>query len=90
MATYAIAEKAIVLKSEDDVAVAKAPLEAGTVLEDAGARIEVRQDIRPGHKVARRAVHRVILTRMDRCDAHIRAGEPPNPAVRLPQLRKLG
>src|SRR5262249_40100320 len=29
-----------------------------TVLEDAGARIEVTQDIRPGHKVARRARHR--------------------------------
>src|SRR5262245_48754708 len=58
MATHAIAEKAIVLKPEDDVAVAKAPLEAGTVLEDGSARIEVRTDIKPGHKVARRAVRR--------------------------------
>src|SRR5882724_5031977 len=56
MATYALTEKAVVLRSEDDVAVAKAELPAGTILEDGGRRIEVRQDIRPGHKVARRAV----------------------------------
>ena len=55
MATYALIDKAIVLKPEDDVAVAKAPLEAGTVVEDGATRIEVRQDIGPGHKVARRA-----------------------------------
>jgi len=55
MATYALTDKAIVLKPEDDVAVAKAPLGAGTVLQDGAARIEVRQDIKPGHKVARRA-----------------------------------
>ena len=56
MATYALREKAIVLRPEDDVAVAKAELPAGTVLEDGGARIEVRADIKPGHKVARHAV----------------------------------
>src|SRR3989441_2750593 len=56
MATYALTEKAVVLRSEDDVAVAKAELAAGTVLEDGATRIEVRQDIKPGHKVARRAV----------------------------------
>ena len=55
MATYAITDVAIILKPEDDVAIAKKELPAGTVLEDAHARIEVRQDIRPGHKVARRA-----------------------------------
>ena len=55
MPTYALTAKAIVLKPEDDVAVAKAPLAAGTVLEDGTARIEVRGDIRPGHKVARRS-----------------------------------
>src|SRR5204862_2766146 len=44
------------LKPEDDVAVARAELAAGTILEDGAARIEVRQDIKPGHKVARRAV----------------------------------
>jgi len=55
MPTHALNEKAILLKPEDDVAVARAPLTAGTVLEDGSARIEVRQDIGPGHKVARRA-----------------------------------
>ena len=48
MPTYALTEKAIVLKPEDDVAVAKAPLAAGTVLEDGVTRIEVREDIKPG------------------------------------------
>src|SRR5438093_2858472 len=56
MATYPLGDKAILLKPEDDVAVAKAELPAGTVLEDGGARIEVRQGIKPGHKVARHAV----------------------------------
>src|SRR3989442_4669553 len=56
MATYALTDKAVLLRAEDDVAVAKAELTAGTVLEDGANRIEVRQDIRPGHKVARKAV----------------------------------
>jgi altronate hydrolase len=60
MATYALTEKAIILRDEDDVAIAKAELAAGTVLEEARhatpRRIDVRQDIKPGHKVARRAV----------------------------------
>src|SRR5438876_7577053 len=55
MTTQAITDLAIILKPEDDVAIAKREIPAGTVLEDAGGRIEVRQDIRPGHKVARRA-----------------------------------
>jgi len=55
MATYAITDVAIVLNPEDDVAIAKKEIAAGSVLEDAGDRIEVRQDIRPGHKVARHA-----------------------------------
>ena len=52
MATYALTQKAVVLRSEDDVAVAKTELQAGTVLEDGNQRIEVRQDVKPGHKVA--------------------------------------
>ncbi len=56
MPTFALTERAIVLRPEDDVAVAKAELPSGTVLEDDGARIVVGQDIRPGHKVARKAV----------------------------------
>jgi altronate hydrolase len=55
MATHAITEVAIVLRPEDDVAIAKREIAAGTLLEDAEARIEVGQDIRPGHKLARRA-----------------------------------
>jgi hypothetical protein len=55
MTTCALTEKAIVLKPEDDVAVARTPVSAGTVLEDGPVRIEVRADIRPGHKIARRA-----------------------------------
>src|SRR5919202_6279293 len=58
MATAALTDKAIVLKPEDDVAVAKLPLEPGTVLDDGGRRIEVRQAIKPGHKIARRDVAR--------------------------------
>jgi altronate hydrolase len=56
MATYALTEKAVLLRPEDDVAVAKAELTAGTLLDDGGRLIEVRGDIKPGHKVARRAV----------------------------------
>jgi altronate hydrolase len=56
METYALTDKAILLKPEDDVAVAKAVLSAGTVLEDGATRIEVRQEIKPGHKIARHAV----------------------------------
>src|SRR5215470_14319558 len=55
MATHAITDLAIVLKPEDDVAIAKREIAAGTMLEDGGTRIDVRQDIKPGHKVARRA-----------------------------------
>ena len=56
MATHPLAQKAILLKPEDDVAVARVELSAGTILEDGAARIGVRQDIKPGHKVARRAI----------------------------------
>src|SRR5262245_33636711 len=53
-----LTDRAIVLKPEDDVAVAKAPLDRGTVFEDGGAYIEAKQDIKPGHKIARRDVRR--------------------------------
>ena len=56
MATFVLTEKAVVLRPEDDVAIAKAELSAGMVLEDLGGRLEVGSDIHPGHKVARRAV----------------------------------
>src|SRR5881628_161776 len=53
-----LTDRAIVLKPEDDVAVAKASLEKGAVFEDGATRIEARQDVKPGHKIARRAVGR--------------------------------
>jgi altronate hydrolase len=56
MTTCALTERAVVLRSEDDVAIAKKELTAGMILEDGLVRIEVRQDIKPGHKVARRPV----------------------------------
>src|SRR5262245_44639641 len=55
MATHAITDLAIILMPEDDVAIAKREIAAGTTLEDAVGRIEARQDVKPGHKVARRA-----------------------------------
>src|SRR6202795_3459432 len=55
MATVAITDVAIVLHPGGDVAIGKKEIPAGSVREDAGGRIEVCQDIRPGHKVARRA-----------------------------------
>src|SRR5229473_4494362 len=59
MATiHKLTDRAIVLKPEDDVAVAKAPLAKGAVFEDGAARIEAQQDVKPGHKIARRAVGR--------------------------------
>src|SRR2546423_8216778 len=59
MATiHKLTDRAIVLKPEDDVAVAKASLEKGAVFEDGARRIEARQDIKPGHKIARRDVRR--------------------------------
>ena len=56
MATFALTDKAVLLRSEDDVAVAKAEIPAGSVLEDGATRIAVGQDIPPGHKVARRVL----------------------------------
>ena len=58
MATYPLTERAILLKAEDDVAIARKELAAGTVLEDGSDRIEARVDIKPGHKIARHAVRR--------------------------------
>ncbi len=55
MATYDLRERAIVLHPDDDVAIAKAPIPAGTRLEDGAEPIAVQCDIRPGHKLARRA-----------------------------------
>ena len=48
MATDALTEKAIVLRAEDDVAIAKQELAAGTVLEDGEGRLVVRRVIGGG------------------------------------------
>ena len=53
MATFALAAKAILLNPADDVMIAKVGIPAGTIIEDGPERVEVRQDIRAGHKVAR-------------------------------------
>jgi len=55
-ATASLTETAIVLRPEDDVAIAKKGLAAGTVLEDGQTRLVLRADIPPGHKLARRAL----------------------------------
>jgi altronate hydrolase len=49
-------EQAILLHQADDVLVAKADLRAGTLVRAAGATVELREDVRAGHKIARRAV----------------------------------
>jgi len=56
MATLRLTEKAVVLRPEDDVAIAKAELASGLVLQDADGPLEIRGDVHPGHKVARRAI----------------------------------
>jgi altronate hydrolase len=58
MATYPLTDRAILLRPEDDVAIAKKELAVGHRAGGRAARIEVRADIKPGHKVARHAVRR--------------------------------
>ena len=55
MATHDLRAKALILHPNDDVVIAKAPIPTGTILDHEGERIEVQCDIRPGHKIARRA-----------------------------------
>ena len=55
MATYDLRAKALILHPDDDVVIAKAPIPTGTVLDHDGDRLEVVCDVRPGHKIARRA-----------------------------------
>src|SRR5262245_42013299 len=52
MAIAAERAKAVVLKDDDNVAVAARPSPSGTVLNLAGRTIEVREPIALGHKVA--------------------------------------
>ena len=57
MPVAALLEKLVVLRPEDDVAIAKSEMCAGTELEDpAGGRLVLRCDVPAGHKVARTRV----------------------------------
>jgi len=56
MAAHRLAEKAILLREGDDVAVLKERLSAGTELEWEGGAVRLRTDVPAGHKVALRAV----------------------------------
>lgn len=51
-----LAQAALRLAVDDDVAVAKAPLKAGARLADSGGVIEIKADIGRGHKVAVRSL----------------------------------
>jgi altronate hydrolase len=53
---HLLAEKAILLREGDDVAVAKERLPAGTVLLDGEQAVTLATEVNPGHKIARNAV----------------------------------
>ena len=55
MPTFDLRQKALILHPDDDVVIAKATVAAGTVLDNGPERITVQCDVRPGHKIARRA-----------------------------------
>src|ERR1044071_2415376 len=56
MAREKFAEIAILLHESDDLAVLKKPVKAGDELMNGSIRLEIRQDIRAGHKIAIRTV----------------------------------
>ena len=56
MATTGEARRAILLRSDDDVAVAAVPIPKGATLDLGGRTIEVRDPIALGHKVAARSI----------------------------------
>jgi len=58
MATYSLEEKAIILKTNDDVALLKERLETQTILEYNGEKISLSADIPAGHKVALKEIRR--------------------------------
>jgi len=51
-----LSEKAIVIHSEDNVAIAKTAIGLGTVLRFNGTRLSVKQTVQPGHKIALKAI----------------------------------
>jgi altronate hydrolase len=52
MAEFPLTEKALILREEDDVCIAKANLAAGTALLLDGRSFTLRQTVPPGHKIA--------------------------------------
>jgi len=80
--TTPLTDRAILLRPEDDVAIAKRELTKGSALADGAATIEVRADIKPGHKVARHAVRLVRLCLPQLVEGGDRVQEPH--LVRLP------
>ena len=53
---YELSNVALVLRATDEVAVVKAPLKRGDELHWAGGSLRVSSDIKPGHKIALKAV----------------------------------
>src|SRR5436309_10733139 len=51
-----LSEKAIIIHSEDNVAIAKTAIGLGTVLRLNGTRLAVTQTVQPGHKIALRSI----------------------------------
>jgi arabinonate dehydratase len=56
IAEVPLSEKAIVIHSEDNVAIAKTAIGLGTVLRLNGTQIFLNQTVQPGHKIALRAI----------------------------------
>ena len=56
IAEVSLSEKAIVIHSEDNVAIAKTAIGLGTVLRLNGTQIFLNQTVQPGHKIALRAI----------------------------------
>ncbi|PYV36820.1 MAG: galactonate dehydratase, partial [Acidobacteria bacterium] len=56
MSETPLSEKAIIIHSEDNVAIAKTAIGLGTVLRLNGTRVTVTQTVQPGHKIALRPI----------------------------------
>jgi altronate hydrolase len=51
-----LSDKAIIIHSEDNVAIAKTAIGLGTILRFNGSRLSVQQTVQPGHKIALRRI----------------------------------
>jgi altronate hydrolase len=56
MDTFPLTDKALLLREGDDVAVARSPLAAGTVLGHEGGEIRLAESVPAGHKIALREI----------------------------------